>query len=363
MPIDPVVVEQLALVFQGTPGFPCACGIRGDSLQFSLANDTFRTLLRLIAAVSTPGTVVVSTTPELNGAGPAPVELGTASGYDVLAGSDITNTGNSVLQDDLGLSPGTSVTGFPPGIVLGTQHITDTEAAQAQLDLTVAYLDAAGRTLDAVTVAGDLAGQTLSPGLYKSATSLANTGVLTLDAGGDVNATWIFQMGSTWNSGVGSSIVLAGGAQAANVTWQVGSSATIDVGATFKGTILALTSITANTGADIEGRLLARNGAVTLDDNAIVIPVNTAPSAGPLPTLTEASRFQLSALIDYLQGAPTVPLDARVVEELRRLFCGVAGFTAGCGPRGPSLADSLRDTPVRTLLQLLVAVSDATPGA
>jgi hypothetical protein len=176
----------------------------------------------------------------------------------------VTNTGASIINGDLGLSPGTAVTGFPPGIVNGAIHAADPTAAQAQLDLTAAYNDAAGRTVGAITVAGNLGGLTLAPGLYKSTSTLAiSSGDLTLDAQGDANAVFIFQMGSSFTSTVGRQIILAGGAKAANIFWQVGSSATLGTGSVFKGNILALASITVTTGAAVEGRLLARTAAVT----------------------------------------------------------------------------------------------------
>jgi len=161
--------------------------------------------------------------------------------------------------------------------VNGTTHLGDSLAAQAQLDLTTAYNDAAGRTVGAITMAGNLGGQTLTPGLYKSTSSLEiSSGDLTLDAQGDANAVFIFQMGSTLTTTAGRQVILSGGAQAANIVWQVGSSATLGTTSGFKGNILALTSITVTTGATVEGRLLARNGAVTLDANTITIPTATS---------------------------------------------------------------------------------------
>jgi hypothetical protein len=146
----------------------------------------------------------------------------------------------------------------------------DPAAAQAQLDLTTAYNDAAGRTVGAITVAGNLGGQTLTPGLYKSTSSLEiSSGDLTLDAQGDANAVFIFQMGSTLTTTSSRQVILSGGAKAANIFWQVGSSATLGTGSVFKGNILALTSITLTTGATLQGRALARNGAVTLDSNTV----------------------------------------------------------------------------------------------
>src|SRR5437879_1899031 len=142
----------------------------------------------------------------------SPVPLGSAATFGVLAGSTVTSTGATTVNGDLGLSPGTAVTGFPPGIVTGTTHLGDPAAAQAQLDLTTAYNDAAGRTVGAITVAGNLGGQTLTPGLYKSTSSLEiSSGDLTLDAQGDVNAVFILQMASTIPTPSASPRILSGG--------------------------------------------------------------------------------------------------------------------------------------------------------
>jgi hypothetical protein len=202
-----------------------------------------------------------------------PVPLGSAATYGVLAASTVTSTGGTTVNGDLGLSPGTAVTGFPPGTVNGTMHVADATAAQAQADLTIAYNDAAGRTVGAIAVAGNLGGQTLAPGLYKSTSSLAiDSGDLTLDAQGDPNAVFIFQMASTLTTTAGRQVILSGGAQAANIYWQVGSSATLGTTSVFKGTIMADQSISLTTGATLNGRALARIGAVTLDANIITIP-------------------------------------------------------------------------------------------
>ncbi len=223
------------------------------------------------------------------------VPLGTADGFAVLAASTVTNTGPSVVSGDLGLSPGTAVTGFPPGTVTaGTIHAADAVALQAQNDLTTAYNNAAGRPSTA-SVSGDLAGRTLTPGVYTSASSLGLSGDLTLDAQGNPNAVFIFQAGSTLTVGAGSRVLLIGGAQACNVFWQVGSSATVGTGAAFAGNILALTSISLTTAATLYGRALARNGAVTLDTNTVtragcVTQTSTPPSATNTTATTPAGQ-------------------------------------------------------------------------
>jgi hypothetical protein len=208
----------------------------------------------------------------------APLDLGVAASFAVLAGTGVTNTGPSVITGDLGTCPTPAVTGFPPGIVIGGAiHANDALACSAKAALVTAYNDAAGRA-PLVSFAGptDLGGATLSPGVYKSPTSFAVTGTVSLDAHGDPNAVFIFQAGSTVFTASNSTVALLNGAQACNVFWKVGSSATLGTGTTFVGNVLALTSITANTDATIAGRLLARNGATTLDSNVITAPVCAA---------------------------------------------------------------------------------------
>ncbi len=226
---------------------------------------------------------VVFTVASPAGAAEAPVGMGTDASFAVVAGTTITNTGPTLIGGDLGLSPGNAVTGFPPGLVNGVQHITDAVAAQAQLDLTTAYNDAAGRT--PVTPTGpDLSGMTLVSGVY-SADALSLTGTVTLDAQGDPTAAFVFQAASTLITGSSSVVSLVNGANPCNVFWQVVSSATLGTNSTFVGTIMALTSISAQTGANVTGRLLARNGAVTLDSNVITGGANCAV-APPAATTT-----------------------------------------------------------------------------
>ena len=200
------------------------------------------------------------------------VAMAGTSGLAVLAGSAVTNTGATNITGDLGLSPGTSIGGFPPGILNGTQHINDAIANQAKLDLTAAYNDAAGRTsTDIVTLSGNIGGLTLSPGLYKSTSSLAiSSGDLTFDAKGNPDAVFIIQIASTLTTTSGRQVILSGGALASNIFWQVGSSATFGTTSVFKGTVMAMQSITFNTGATLDGQALARTGGVTMAGNTIV---------------------------------------------------------------------------------------------
>lgn len=226
------------------------------------------------------------------------VGLGTATSYAVLGGSTVTNTGGSVLNGDLGVSPGGAATGFPPGIVHGATHTADAAAGQAQSDLITAYNDAAGQ-LPVTTVPTELGGTTLLPGIYDSSSGTFQiTGTLTLNAQGNPNAVFIFHTATTLVTASSSSVNPINGAQACNVFWQVGSSATLGTGTGFQGSILALTSITVTTGATIVGRALARNGAVTLDTNTITVPTCVVATT-PAPTGSGGSPGP--------RGSPTGP--------------------------------------------------------
>jgi hypothetical protein len=199
----------------------------------------------------------------------APVPLGTAAQFAVLGASTVTNTGPTVLNGNLGLSPGTAITGFPPGLVNGAVHAADTAALKAQNDLTTAYNNAAARPATA-TIPTELGGTTVTPGVYNSAAgTFGITGTLTLNAQGNPNAVFIFQAASTLITASASEVKLINGAKAANVFWQVGSSATLGTYSSFKGNIMALASITVTTGVTVKGRALARTAAVTLDTDTI----------------------------------------------------------------------------------------------
>jgi Ice-binding-like len=224
-------------------------------------------------------------------AGPAPVGLGTAAPFAVLAGTPaVTNTGPTTITGDLGISPAAAVTGFPPGTVNGTIHAADAVALQAKSDLVIAYTDAAGRTPATTVAGGTLGGKTLVAGVYSAGGStLGLTGTLTLDGQNDPSAVWIFQATSDLVTASSSTVRFINGASACNVFWQVTSSATLGSGSTFAGTILALTSITLNSGVTLDGRALARNGDVTLIDDTITRATCSAATATPSPSASPSA--------------------------------------------------------------------------
>jgi hypothetical protein len=228
--------------------------IRGARLLLSA---TVVTLIGLVGAQAALAT------------GPATVGLATAAPFAVLAGTPkIASTGATVINGDLGISPAAAVTGFPPGIVNGTIHTADAVALQAQSDLTTAYTDAATRPVTATH--GTLGGLTLDAGVYNAGgVVLGLTGTLTLDGQNDPNSVWIFQATSSLVTASSSVVKLINGASSCNVFWQVTSSATLGSGSTFVGTIIALTSITMDSGVTMHGRALARNGEVSLINDTI----------------------------------------------------------------------------------------------
>jgi len=203
------------------------------------------------------------------------VDLGTTSGFAVLAGSGITIAGavnSTVITGDIGTYPTPSITGLGNVVLNGVNHADDGVTQTAKFDLVTAYNDAAGRAAGFNYGDGSNLSGTLASGVYNSAGSFGISGNLTLDALGNPNAVWIFQTATTLITASSSNIILAGGAQASNVFWQVGSSATLGTDSSFSGSILALTSISLNTRATVDGRVLARDGAVTMDYNTVAVP-------------------------------------------------------------------------------------------
>ena len=218
-------------------------------------------------------------------AGPAaaqtPVNLGTASPFVVLGGQAVTNTGPSVLNGELGVSPGTALSGFGlPAVVNGATHNNDGVANQAQADLITAYDVAAGQAVTADLSGTDLGNRTLTAGAYRYSSSAQLTGPLTLDGQGDPNAQFVFMIGSTLTTAPASSVVMINQANPCNVYWQVGSSATLDTTTAFQGNLMALSDISLNNGATVVGRMLARNGTITLINNVLGNSLCTAGGGG-----------------------------------------------------------------------------------
>jgi hypothetical protein len=200
----------------------------------------------------------------------------------VLGGQAVTNTGPSVLNGDLGVSPGTALSGFGlPAVVNGATHNNDAVASQAQADLTTAYDVAAGQAVTADLTGTDLGNRTLTAGAYRFSSSAQLTGQLTLNAQGDPNAQFVFMIGSTLTTASASSVVLTNGASPCNVYWQIGSSATLGSTTAFQGTLMALSSISLNNGVTVLGRMLARNDQVSLINDVLTRPLcATGPGGG-----------------------------------------------------------------------------------
>jgi hypothetical protein len=267
----------------------------------------------------------------------ATVGLGTASSFSVLAGSTVTNTGATTLSGDLGLSPGSEVAGNPH--VLGQEHVDDEVAIGAKNALTTAFNDAAGRPSNG-SAGTDLSGQTFLPGVRDASSSLLlSSGRVTLDAVGDPNAVFIFKIGTTLTTESNTEVLLINGAKPCNVFWQVGSSATLGTGTRFVGTVMAGESITATTGATIEGRLLAQVGAVTLDTNTITTSTcattgggsetttggggGTETTGGGAGTTTTGGTAASGAVAPAAAGAgvttiPRPPVGSRTTAKKRR---------------------------------------------
>jgi hypothetical protein len=250
--------------------------------------------------------------------------LGTAASYAILAGTpNVTNTGATVVSGSLGISPAAAVTGFPPGTVVnGTIQAATAAAGVAKNDLTTAYGVAASSPCNFNKTGQNLGGQTLTPGTYCQTTAPTLTGTLTLSG----NGVFIFQIGSTLVTAPAATVAFINGAQPCNVFWQVSSSATLDTTTTFVGTIMALTSISLNNGASIQGRALARNGAVTLINNQITAPTtcNAVTVAGPTPTPAPA-------------GAPAGGGGPLQNDSFPWILALVAGVLAGAGVVGAGL--------------------------
>ncbi len=284
---------------------PSPCSRRPDRSR--PASHALLTLLALLMAglLAAPPTAVSAAVP--------PTVLGTAQSFLVLGGAAVTNTGTTTLTGgSLGVSPGTAISGFPPGIVVppGAIHAADAVAAQAQSDATTAYSTLAGQARTATLTGQDLGGKTLLPGVYFFATSAQLTGALTLDAKGDASAVFVFQIGSTLTTASNASVLLINGASPCNVYWQVGSSATLGTGTRFVGNLLALTSIAVNTGTTVSGRALALNGATTLNTNTF--SSGGCAVSGP-PTMVPATATVAPATMTRVPSTPLPPTGTPVV--------------------------------------------------
>jgi len=272
--------------------------------------------IRLVSALALAGALSLGASLALAAEQPT---LGTAANYAVMGAAAISNTGPTVVNGNLAISPGgsSSVTGFPPGVVTGAMDMANADAVLAHTDLVGAYNEAAGETTTVNLTGTDLGGLTLTPGTYTFDSSAQLTGTLTLDGQGSTNAVFIFQIGSTLTTASGAAVELINGAGACAVFWQVASSATLGTTTDFQGTIMAMTSITLNTGATIGvgglghgGRALAMNGALTLDTNVITPPpagcaFAAAPTPTPVPTPTPSPTAPTGTTASPTAGSST----------------------------------------------------------
>ncbi|MEV0393142.1 ice-binding family protein [Polymorphospora rubra] len=239
-----------------------------------------------------------------------PVSLGAADRYAVLAGETVNNVGNSVIGGDVGVSPGETLAGFPPGVVNGERHPADESAAHAQRDLTSAYDDASNRVSTDPT-GTELGGKTLAPGVYTSTDAVALTGTLTLDARGDANAVFVFQLATTLVTGANSRVQVVNSPRPlCNVYWKVGTSATLGSDTEFVGVVMALDSVSLNARARVTpGAVLARNGAVSLDENTVnrasCIPAAASPGATGRPVPSPSPTPSPSASPSPSPSSPT----------------------------------------------------------
>jgi hypothetical protein len=242
-------------------------------------------------------------TPATAMAAELPIDFGSAESFAILAHETITNIGDTTIKGNVGLYPGTSITGFETVTLTGTIHKTDTIAMNAMADLLTAYNDAAGRTTTETITPTDLGGRTLLPGVYTSGTSLGLTGTLVLDGGGDSDAVFIFKSASTLTTANNSQIQLINGASASNVFWLVGSSATLGTNSKFFGNIMAQDSITLTTGAEITGKIMALTGSVTLDSNVILneafIETGSTTYSMSITKTADATEVEVGDTINY----------------------------------------------------------------
>ncbi len=312
-------ISVMALVRQRPVSAPYFGSLQALGRGMVIALLAFATGASVLLAVATADAAIVPT-----------IDLGTAEDFSVLGGETVTNTGDSVLANSVGVSPGTAIVGFPPGVVQppGTIEAGTPLAAQAQAASTAAYLDAFGRPLNE-TVTSELTGLTLVGGVYAgpSKSPLSLSGTLTLNGEGNPNSVFIFQTDSTLITGPGSTVILINGAQPCNVFWQVGSSATLGIGSTFVGNILALTTITMEDSVTVQGRALAQTGEVTLiNDTFTSVPCDL--SQGTTTTISAATTTPATEL----------PLTGRSSTVILMLGFGLlaVGIVVSLFSRGPT---------------------------
>jgi len=289
--------------------------------------------VRLLAAIGTLPLLAIFIYPSATSAATPTINPGTTTSFAVLAATTITNTGPTTISGtaggDIGLAPGSAFTGSSTVTTSGVQHIADATATTAQTDLVTAFNDISAPT-PTVLASPELASHVITPGTYSTgAGTFANSGALTLDAQGDANAVFIFQAASTLITSAGSTMTLVNGAQACNVYWKVGSSATLGTNSTFIGHIYALTSITAESGANIQGQLLARTGAVNLNANIISNPACAAPTPTPTATATAtptptATPTVTPTITPTPTVTPVVPATLHVVKHVVNTYGGTA---------------------------------------
>jgi len=308
-----------------------------------------RTRSSVVVAVALAALLVAPTF----AAAQSPPSLGSAQSFVVLGGSTVTNTGSTIATGDLGVSPGSAVTGFPPGsVVSGTIHAADATADAAQTSLTAAFNDLASRACTQDLTGQDLGGKTLTPGVYCFSTSAQLTGTLTLNAQGNASALFIFKIGSTLTTASGSSVVVINAGSLCNIFWQVGSSATLGTTTSFAGNILAQASITLNTGASVTGRTLARTGAVTLDSNSVTAactsgtpPATCPPIALAPPTLPVGTIGVLySQMISASGGAAPYTFDLSAGVLPTGMTLTAAGLLSGTTATASGSSPTVRGT-------------------
>lgn len=305
-----------------------------SALQTYLRAFALPTLAALVALPSACSTKPENSESVQSSLGIAP-PLGTAASFTVLGGTTVTNTGASVVEGNLGVNPGLAITGFPPGLVIGgATHAGDAVSLQAQTDVTAAYGVLAGEACSADLTGKDLGGLTLVPGVYCFSSSAQLTGTLVLDAQGSADAVFVFKTVSTLITASNASVHVINGGNDCAVYWQIGSSAVLGTGTTFSGNILALTSISLATGAKVSGRVLARNGAVTMDTNAISTATCAAgptKDAGTVDATVMDAATADAAHMDKDAGSP--PTDAGTEDAaITPTDASTSTFDAWTGP-------------------------------